>query len=250
MKADPSRKLSILVFIFISIFLTSCTAPPDAHWIEDIDQGDGHILSVRRSVQYTRDGGELSTILNWYPLYHTLIFQDPISKKDITWTGMKYVYPISLRFINDHLYLTVYGEVGSLHRQKAPYGCPEIPYAHLQYERSSKKWVPVAGNTVPDVARHANLTADLLSGLGHDRSNIPHHLDQNEVATINKRKASPNSYFSIIAPRSAEDWNYSQKGRYITSRYPDDCRPALSEPVDHISPKEMIPPPHLWTQKY
>jgi|SoiMethySBSTD1v2_1073268.scaffolds.fasta_scaffold666524_1 hypothetical protein len=96
------------------------------------------------------------------------------------------------------------------------YGCPEIPYVFLRYEKETSEWVSVSPHFTPTVLRTANLS------LGYDEVYMRDGQRQTKerIADFNRRNA-----LKAGIPRTYDEWNFPGKEQIRDYRHPNDCRP-------------------------
>jgi len=206
-------------------------------WTDEALGHDGKVWKVRRTVEYTLGGGDLSQALKRWPNKFSLEFDDPASRRAIAWHGEKNVNPILFDVVRGTPWLVVNG---NLHSDVARYGCPELPYAFLRFDATKSRWTPVAAVDAPAELRKANLSHSWEAYLMENKRTQT----SADIASLQGSVEQMSGFFfSREIPRTYDDWKYRYKKQYATRQRPrGDCRPALAQPVDAIFPKGVALP--------
>lgn len=126
------------------------------NWSEDALLHDGRIIKVNREVSYTTSFSRDSFLKSW-PDKFSFEFEHPDTKKNIKWWGEQYFEPVLLDIVDGVPYLVVYGQPDK--KTEKIYGCPELPYIFLKYEKGFfGKWVVVPVEQFPVILQDANLS--------------------------------------------------------------------------------------------
>lgn len=151
----------------------------------------------------------------------------------VTWSGERYVNPILLDFVDGVPYLVVLSR--AIYSRATQYGCPEVPYAFLRYDVAGRRWLPIPRSDAPEVLKTANLSMEYRS-YWDGRRQV--RQSKEDIAGTNRvLEASSSRFYSATIPGSLSAWSYREKERFANTRYSNDCRPPVAEPVDSINPK-------------
>ncbi len=196
-------------------------------WDDEALLHDGRTVEVHRKVAFYPK----------WPDEYSLKVKHPDTGESIEWRGERHVNPIMLDFVDGIPYLVV--KSARVFSNVKLYGCPELPFVFLKYEKNTSQWIPLARNLAPKVLRTANLSARydgtyMRDGKRQNKDFIARDYRGNKGAT--------NGSFTADIPENYDAWDYFLKGRsYKNVRFENDCRPPLPKPVDSINPKSPVP---------
>ena len=229
----PSYRVLWLLPMFL---LAACGR--SEQWVDEALLHDGRTIEVQRTVIFNFGSGDLSQALKRWPNQFALDAVNPRTGKRVRWSGEQNIHPILLDFVDGVPYLVVTSS--AIYRHGALYGCPEVPYAFLKYDDRAARWVPVARSDAPKVLKQANLSRSYSTSwaeAGRKRQS------REDIALVNRGAGrSSSGFFSAAIPESFQAWTYRGKERFANTRYHDDCRPPLAEPVDALGPRSPAPP--------
>lgn len=234
MQTDKNNRLwGVVVVLLISVIagLALWDSTPREHWIEEAVGHTGRVHSVRRTVEFTFGGGELSTAFNRYPNKFSIEFAHPGNGQTVSWHGEKNVHPILFDVIDGNPWLVVNSHL--VYANPERYGCPDLPYAFLTFDANLGKWIPTASAEAPMVLKKANLSYSWGTSRTKSARDIEQRNSSDELST--------GFFFSQMIPRSGAEWKYKYKKQHVTSRLSNDCRGALDKPIDVVFPKGQSP---------
>jgi len=203
--------LSITFSAFLILYSTTASAFCTKTYEADIDVTliDSRIIKVTRKVCWTfqlvsGDEAGMKLFASW-PDKYWIKFQHPDTHEKIEWEGDQYFDPLLLDFVKGVPYLVVGGRPDK--DTSAKYGCPELPFIFLKYEKTGiwGKWIPIPVEQAPAELKYVNLPE--------------------------------NEHTQGIIPRSYDEWNYAYKNSYRNERRRGDCRPPLQPLPDVALPK-------------
>ena len=220
------------------LFVPAIACARTEEWVDEALLHDGRTVEVQRKVAFHFAGGELSQALTRWPDEYSLKAKHPDTGESIKWSGERHVNPIMLDFVDGIPYLVVMS--ARVFSNVKLYGCPEIPYVFLRYEKQMSEWIPVPRNLAPKVLRVANLSADYDGAYMRDGKRQSKEFIAGRYKTA---KGSDNGSFTADIPENYDTWDYHYKKGYKNHRHENDCRPPLSfpKPVDSINPQSPVP---------
>jgi hypothetical protein len=227
----------VIVLSAAAMGLSACSGPKEK-WIDQAAGHDGRSWTVRRTVEFTFGGGDLSQAFTRWPNKFSLELDDPASGKTVSWHGEKYVNPVLLDMVEGVPWLVVNGN--NLNSDVERYGCPDLPYAFLRFDAAKSRWIPVPAKDAPAVLRTANLSYSWEAYLmERQRTQTPA-----DIASLQASSEQMSGFFfSREIPRTYADWKYQYKKQYATrARAASDCRAPLAQPVDAIFPNTATMP--------
>lgn len=242
----------LLVLITLSATASGISVRTES-WKEDALLHDGRIVKVNREVGYTfqlfyGDGGSPG-MFGWWPDKFGLKFEHPDTHKTVKWQGEQYFDPVLLDIVDGVPYLVVHGRPDK--SMEKIYGCPELPYIFLKYEKGFiGKWTPIPVEQAPSALQDANLSPDY--------PDFPQHMDQGDITRyemiydrpyrdlsrdqvlINIRdvEGSSGGGFQAKIPRGYDSWYSLYKKSDRNERRLNDCRPPRPQPKNIL-----LPPP-------
>jgi hypothetical protein len=234
-RTSPYLRLLLWLLLVISL-LAGCAR--SEQWIDEAVLHDGRTIDVHRTVIFNFGSGDLSQALRRWPNQFALEAVNPYTGKRVKWSGERNINPILLDFIDGVPYLVVTSNF--IHRHGSLYGCPEIPFAFLRYDDKAVRWAPIAQGEAPKVLRRANLSPDYRTDwaeMGSTRQS------KEDIDSTNRgAEMSSTGFFNATIPENFQAWTYVSKKRFANTRYHDDCRPPVPEPVDIMGPRSPAPP--------
>lgn len=194
-----SITFSAFLFLYSTTALAFCTKTYEADI--NVTLIDSRIINVTRKVCWTfqflgGDSGSPVFMKSW-PDKFWIKFKHPDTREKIEWEGDQYFGPLLLDFVKGVPYLVVGGRPDK--DTSAKYGCPELPFIFLKYEKKGYggKWIPIPVEQAPAELKYVNLP-------GNERA-------------------------QGIIPRSYDEWNYEYKNSYLNERRQNDCRPPRTQ---------------------
>jgi hypothetical protein len=228
-----NRAIAFALCVAAAVSLSACLrAPSPRHWTDDVRLHDGRTLQVKRTVYFHYGGGELSEALRPHPDQYAFEATDPDTGNRITWKGDRDFLAVLLDFVSGTPYLVIFSMTGNLKQ----YGCPEIPYVFLRFDRVADEWRQVAAADFPHDLQVPNLSADYYSS----GSMTPDHRSADDIqrAAAGLAAGSSGSYAPII-PRSFAAWNAKHRNSWRNRHESDGCRytvPSTDDPKHIQSP--------------
>jgi hypothetical protein len=239
-------RCAAFLILLTSSITASAFSTRTEEWKEDALLHDGRIIKVDREVSWTfqlfyGDGGSPGMFGSW-PDKFRLKFIHPDTQETIKWQGEQYFNPVLLDIVDGVPFLVVRGRPNK--DTEKIYGCPELPYIYLRYEKNGLwgKWVPVPVEQAPNVLQDANLSPDypdfprktdpFFEKKHRDEyGRASRDLSRDEVLRkIRYRERQSGGYFQAKIPTTYDTW-YRNSDSYKNERYAKDCRPPPLRPA-------------------
>ena len=246
---SPSSKLSVTALLLLcAASTTACSAAWSFtswtdEWSEDVALHDGRFVKVEREEYWTTKLHFTDSFfgLPTVPYFRSqgadrywLKFEHPDTRETIRWKGERHYEPVLLDIVDGVPYLVAFG--GPNKSTEKIYGCPELPYVFLKYEKGIwGQWTPIPVEAAPQVLRNSNLS---LPPSGN-RQPHAHWSSAFVQETLLYHERQSHSHFQRSIPRNYDEWNSGFKNGHRNERKVWDCRPPLQPLPDVPLPKPV-----------
>jgi hypothetical protein len=218
-------KVRLVIFLAIGISALSACVDPPAHWIDEARLHDGRTLEVRRTVYY-----------NWSlphssPDQFAFTVTHPDTGETIKWKGPRWFGPVLIDFAGGVAY-TVMVQHFTLGNLKS-YGCPEIPYVFMRYDRQTHQWSQISASTFPRELLTANLSPDYTSYT----STLSDRRSAESIREIIKTwEITSDGSVTRQIPTNFAEWRSKYKNQWRVSHESDGCADTVpsNEDPTHI----------------